>query len=537
MTRMKIGNYGIVLAVLISFFVAVNIFWIKRDQAPPMWDQSHYLGTSEVFYHTLTSEGIISFSQAFERTLRTKAPLISVLPIPFYILGGDNYKSALYVNLFFIIIGSYFLFKLGTLVYGRGEALVSVFIVNTFPLIFAMSREFLVEYGLMVFVIMWMYYFMKSDAFENKSYAYPLGIVLGLGMLMKISFPLYIVFPTLYMFATKVTALKRVDKSSLINIVITLITGVFISGTWYFENFRYVTKFAFGSGFGDVAKNYGMGDIFSLKTVLAYWVYIINYGISSYFSFLIIFLVVTKLVTRKKEEHLGDSNKTFFLLIWFAVPFIMFTFGMNKDYRYIAPVLPAIGILMGMALIRMSRIGYRRALLFILLMPLLFNYLFISFSPKNIFLRFGGLEILNNNLAYAHPPRKEHWPNKELVTLIHNDSWKTSIIDPRVTLLFNHHYLNFINLNYYSINSRFDATFDTTDYLSNESPERAAARIERDSNYILTKSDQLGPGFTNTQNIQVIALLREGRLSFKEIGSMPLPDKTFLTIYKKRSNE
>jgi hypothetical protein len=527
------------LSGVICLFVGANLLWMKNDQAPPMWDQSQYLFSSDILYHTLTSKGLISFADAFTRALQIKAPLITILPIPFYAVGGDNYCSALIVNLVFIAIGGYYLFRLVTLVFGKKGALLSVFIFNLFPLIFAMSREFLVEYGLTVFVIVWMYYLLKSHYFEDKKCVYSLGIVLGLGMLMKVTFALFILVPTLFIIIRRIADLKGLPKALLINIAITFVTGLLISGPWYFRNLKFIMQFAISGGYGKIAKYYGMGDVFSLKTILNYWLYVINNGVSSYLFFLAVFLLLYKVILLVINRPSSSIERRGFycLVLWFVVPFAVLSFGVNKDYRYLAPAYPALAILISSGLTSLSSRRYGKIFLIASLFFPVFNYLYISFPSKPIYFNIRAFEVLKKNLGYAHPPVKEDWPNKELVRFIHNDSLKTNIARPRITLLFNHHYLNFMNLSYYSINFGFDTTFDTANFLSREDPERTAARIERDSNYILTKSDQLGPDFTNTQNIRMVALLRAGRLRFKEIGSIPLPDKTFLTIYKKRSNE
>ena len=532
--RPVINKYHYALAGIILFFVSTNSIWLIKDQAPPMWDQAFYLDGSEVLYQTLTGKGVVPFLEVFTGIFQIKAPLIAVLPVPLYALLGEGYKSALLVNLAFLVLASLYLYKLGALIAGRKEAVLSIFILNTFPLIFAMSREFLVEYGLMTFVIIWMYYLIKSNDFEDKKCACLLGIILGLGMLMKISFFLYVLPPAVFLFTRKVIERKEMSRTSMKNILIILSVGILISGIWYFRNLPSIIHFAFTSGFGDTARNWGMGEVFSIKTILAYWTHIINYGISAYFFFLIILLVIVNFFIREKKESLthGDKINFFFLITWFAIPFIVFTFGVNKDYRYTAPLWPAIALLMGIALIRISE-KYGRAFLFILLIFPLLNYFYVSFSPGTVFLRYGQLELLNNYLAFAHPPIKERWPHKELVTFIYNDAVRTKNLRRRTTLLFNHPYLNFINLNYYSRNGGLNVSFDTNDYVLEEAPDETAARIERNSDYIFAKSGELGPDFANAKNVPVISLLNKGRLDFKQIGSIPLPDKTRLTIYKK----
>jgi len=274
----------------------MNFIWFKMDQVPPRWDQAYYLRESLILYDKLTNEGVLSFYNAFTDEIKEKAPLISVAPIPFYLLFGKKYISALAVNLLFIILGSYYFYKLGALMSKKRDALLGVFILNLFPLIFGLSREFWVENGLMTLVIIWLYYFFKSNCFESRKYSLVLGILTGLGMLMKVSFPLYIIAPMLFLCIKKLIKLKNLPVVYVKNAFITLIIGMLLAGTWYFKNFSYIINYAFTSGYGKIAENYQLGSVFSLKTILEYWLSIINYGISTYIFLLIICLIAIRII-------------------------------------------------------------------------------------------------------------------------------------------------------------------------------------------------------------------------------------------------
>lgn len=524
-----------VLIGVILFFVVTNVIWIIQDQAPPMWDQSHYLGSSEVLYSTLTKKGLISLIPAFARVLDTKAPLITVLPMPFYLLFGKNYTSALYVNIIFLIIGSHYLYRLGALMSDKKEAVVSVIILNTFPLIFGLSREFLVEYGLMVFVIVWMYYFIKSEGFENRKYNYPLGVVLGLGMLMKITFALYIIFPAIFVLVKGIREKRGFSKLTVSNIFYVVLIGLLISGMWYLNNFRAIIKYVISAGYGEVAKYYGLGSIFSLKTVLAYWMFVINYGISSYYFILIIFLLIPTLLIFMKNKTAAGYNKTlyfYYLMIWLTIPFIIFTFGMSKDYRFTAPLYPALALLMGVAFMQLYSRKYGKVLFILLFIPL-FNYMYISFSSSEPFvLEVSQFRLLSNRLFWAHPPVKEQWPNDKLLESIHQNALDERRYSARVVLLFDHPYVNGITLNYFAKNNYSDITFATNDLYLNEHGDKTIDKIRTESDYVITKSDRLG-NYSLVKNTPTISQLNEGKTYFRQLKILQLPDQTFLAIYKK----
>ncbi len=102
-----------------------------------------------------------------------------------------------------------------------------------------------------------------------------------------------------------------------------------------------------------------------------------------------------------------------------------------------------------------------------------------------------------------------------------------------VTLLFNHPYLNCVNLNYYSKALGYPISFNSTDYYSTGSLDEVVQRISSGAGYIMTKSRDIGPEFTNIQNVRLISILDQGQMPFTRIAEMRLPDESFVYIYRK----
>jgi hypothetical protein len=535
---MRFEKHHLILISIILFFVSMDFIWFKMNQVPPWWDQAQYLRESLILYDKLTNEGVLSFYNAFTAAFKVRAPLIAVVPIPFYLLFGKTYISALAANLLFIILGSYYFYKFGTLVSNKRDALLGVFILNLFPLIFGLSREFLVEYGLMTLVVVCLYYFLKSDCFASRKYSIVLGIFAGLGMLMKISFPLYIIAPMLFLCIKRVIKLKNLPGAYIKNALITFIIGMLLAGTWYFKNFSYIINYAFTSGYGKIAENYQMGSVFSLKTILEYWLLIINLGISTYMFLLIICLIVIWIIAflSKRSSSALEKAYWYFLVIWFVVPFVVFTFGVNKDYRFIAPCCPPIALAMSIGLNHIPLIKYKKFFLTTLLIFPVFNFLYVSFSAKPVHLETKHFIFLNNNLGYAHPPIKEEWPNEKLIEFIRLDAMRIGISPYHINtmLLCDHQYINGNTQNYYSEKNGESVYFATTNFYLKESITDLADTIQASSSYLVTKSYELGPEFSNVKNVPIVALLKTGKLNFEKIGTLPLPDETFLSVYRNK---
>lgn len=534
LTASKDVKYDIILFIIILFFVCSNLIWWKLNHAPPMWDQSDYLYCSEILFHTLKDKGILPFLSSCINILGYKAPLITILPIPFYFLLGDSYFSALCVNLLFIFICSIYLYKLTSIIYNKSSALLSVFILNSFPLVFSMSRDFWTEYGLMTFVIAWIYYLVKFDTHKSRKEACALGIVLGFGILMKVSFPLYVVPPTLLIILIRSFEQKKIPgewKGHLVILIVLMAT--IIAGPWYFKNLTKVLYYLRMVTISDQAKNYGMGDVFSLKTVLTYWIHLINRGISFYYFILLTFTCLTFCFASKKNTALEslDNKYLYLLLIWFAIPFIFFTFSIEKDVRFTVPFYPALAILMGISLSRLLLKKYCKYLPVLFMIFPVLNFMYVSFYQEPHDYKLGPFVLL----SYTHHPQREEWPNLELINIIKADSASVEN-EVLITMLCDHYYMNRWTSQYFAATSNLNLKFETVYYDRSRALDDIINDLKHTTDYVIEKSDKLGPDFSNTRNKIVKAILDQGSLPFVQIAILPLPDQTQLIIYKNAKN-
>lgn len=517
------------LTLVVLLFAVSNLIWWARDLVPPMWDQSDYLLHAQYLYQALTEDGLGAFYVSLLKGLAYKAPLLTTLPAPLYLIFGTGYKTAMLSNLVFMIAGSYFLFRLGELLVGRTEGIIAVLILHTFPLVFAMSREFLVEYGLMVIVIAWFYFILKPGSFRNVKVSGALGVVLGLGLLMKISFPLYAFLPTLFVLTILVRQ-KNVSVAEILRngAVLAGIAAV-IAVPWYLRNMKHVIDFAMISGYSERAKAYGMGEVFSLRTIFSYWGSLVD-CITTYW--LVLLLASAAVAFKRTAGNPLERSHRWVLILWFAAPFVIFTLGVNKDVRYITPILPVIALALGACMGRLWKIKYWKIPVLVVLTLALLNFAHISFSGKTI--SAGRFVVLRSWLAYAHPPIRENWPLDGIVSAVRRDAARNGLEGTAATLLFNHEYLNFINLGYYGAMQKAQVRFNTNEHYATENIDQTLDRIRKESGYLITKSDLTGPDITNTRNKEIAMRLVRGELPFQRLWDIELPDKTTLSFYRNK---
>jgi 4-amino-4-deoxy-L-arabinose transferase-like glycosyltransferase len=510
------------------------MIWLRLDTVPPLWDEAHYLRTSHELYRALIERGPGPFFAAFSTAIGTKAPLIAVLPFPFYVLFGESHLSACYVNVALLAIASALLFRLGEILVGRLGALSSVVILNSFPLVAAMSRTYLVEYGLMTMVIAWMYYLVRWQRGEVFRSSVALGLLLGLGLLMKVSFPLYVVGPTAVVMGPLLRKARGSAGSASASAAGIVALGAAIASPWYLENWRSVLGFVVSGGFGDIARDYGMGPPFSFTTLLTYWKQLVGSGVSVYYGLLLAGFGLAALIPRLCRRREPSWDRVGLLLAWWLVPFLVLSFALNKDIRYTTPYLPALALLLSGAIVGTSGQRAGRLVLALVAMGGLLNYGLYSFGAPGDQpnWRVGSVPIVASDLGWAHPPVREVWPDEEVLRFLTEDV--EGIERPRATLLFSHRRLSIHDLNYLAVLRDSPLRFDTCQFQSPESPRELARRIRTTAAYILTKSGDLGGAMLNTKNKEVLAILQREGMPFDRIEVIPLPDGSELTILKRR---
>ena len=88
----------VLLALITAGLLWVNEGYYGANTRLPTYDEAWYLETSLRMYHALKAHHLGEFVYHYRTAFLTKAPLIAVLPLPFYFLLGASHHSALLVR-------------------------------------------------------------------------------------------------------------------------------------------------------------------------------------------------------------------------------------------------------------------------------------------------------------------------------------------------------------------------------------------------------------------------------------------------------
>jgi 4-amino-4-deoxy-L-arabinose transferase-like glycosyltransferase len=160
-------------------------------------------------------------------------------------------------------------------------------IAGSMPMLYGLSHWFLVELCLIAIVCATIW--VTSDAADMKapSRYTILGALLGLGLLTKMSYPLYVLAPIGYFLfrVRKTPGSKRGLSASL------LVAGA-IALPWYMNNLVEVSRRALQAGSAETARTFATGEIFSASAIVDYIRNLVNVGPAIYFVSLLFLISI-----------------------------------------------------------------------------------------------------------------------------------------------------------------------------------------------------------------------------------------------------
>ena len=530
------------LAVFTLYLLIVNRDYYRADTRIPAYDEAWYLETSLHLYHRLTGEGWDQFVESYRGAFGTKAPLISVLPLPFYLLFGTSQYSAMLVNSLLVLVSNLCLFLLVRRWFGPDVGLAAVVFYQTMPLAYGLSRVYMAEYGLATLVLLFLYCLAASDRLTRGRWNLALGLVLGLGLLMKVLFPAFIAGPlAVTLWLRRLDAAPPSDQGFWLwracarrPLAAIALPAAALASTWYAGHLGELFRFAWHSAYGEIAPDYSAGG-------LAAWVQLlINQGMSFYYTAAVVVIGLVALAANARRMRWSDP-RLWLLLSWILPPLAALAAGRNQLIRFALPLLPAPAIVLALAVFRLGRWWIPQAAL-ALALAVFPQRLFaaLSYPPHGEraghSIHLGSWILFGRDLGWARPPVWEDpWERRRLLEALRRLAGFPS--RPQYVLLaLDHPYLNANLLNYLNAHHKYPIRFTTFGY-GESSVERALERLHRfDARFlVLGEGFQQLPEFLNRINDQIRARILRAELPFRWRATVPLAHQMKAHVYEREA--
>jgi 4-amino-4-deoxy-L-arabinose transferase-like glycosyltransferase len=518
------------LGILIAAICAVDVLWIRTNVAPPrMYDDSVYLADSVHLFQTAERRGLLPFLRECAHATKGHPPMIKILPVALYFLFGPGTAQALYSYTLLIPIFCIYLFLLAReLLDSEETAFLAVAMTTAFPLMYGMWRNVMSEFGTTVAVTACLYHLLRSDGFRIRGHAIVAGFFFGWGMLWKISFPIFVIGPALFL------GMRRLRRHPG-GVAWFGAAALLAAGPFYLIGGREVLRFVrLAAADTQYTNQWSLGPVFSVRTVMLYWLNLVNDGISAYLFALIVVLVAVYVVRR---GHLFLKGAPWFLGTWLIPSLLFFSFQVLKEGRHLLPALPAIGIAGAALLINacrgLSRPSHWTGIAMLFAWPV---YLFVassfdtSYAPRRD-LRAGPFVLMTRDLelaslqwipTYTFPANPVAWPTREIISVIAANE-PHGVNPPKVRVVGEHPYLSGLILIYQSV-------LDRTPILSHGPFAHEDPEVSDYSVVVCGPEKKYGP--LDAREPQVAAALADPRNGFQEIGRARLPAGCDALIYR-----
>jgi hypothetical protein len=476
---------------------------IARNAAPPTFDDAWYLETSFRLFSALKT-GPGAFAQSYLEAFRIKAPLVALVPIPLYALFGTGERVAVWANLPLAALAAWGWSRAASCWWhehprGKDAAALAGALTALLPMAYGLSRFFFVETLLSALLGLWAWRCAAARP-DDRREGIRLGLILGLGLLTKSTFPLLAAG-----FAWPARARLRPHAKTA------LLVGGALASTWYAANLPYIAGFAWSAGFGRVAGDYaGAGG---LAARLDWLISILRNGLSWPLAAAMA-AVGTGAILTEKNVDAGTRAA-----LWGLAPLLVYAAGVNREPRLIAPLLPIAALLAARASISFHRAPARAATAALLLVAGL------AVCADQTFLA-GPARALAFNGA---PQADRGWDRGALMDAVAGSGGRIAAV------AFEDARLNANNLSSLAAARGLDLKFINLGYAQTSS-EAALIRIKDKSCDHLIFVDGVpeseSPAFLNRANAGVRTMVASGRLRTKSVGQVVLAPGVTATVLR-----
>jgi 4-amino-4-deoxy-L-arabinose transferase-like glycosyltransferase len=528
-------HYYFILLALLLFHIINNFIIIANDNTPLLWDGGDYFYRSLRYYDVFVNFDS-NFISRFNDVSQYRPPLLMLSSLPLYFVFGRSTDVAAMTNILYLIILVLSVYGIGRRIHSKEVGLMAAFIVSVFPIIFGLSRSYWQDFPLTAMVSLSIYLLIRADYFRDRKYSILFGLSIGLGMLTKWTYFVFLTGPFFYFiisaFREKTEDDKKRDKSKL-NAIISILVGMVVASFWYIPNGLDIASKLFGlsvgvTGKGDEATRFQqlgetIGPSGTLKSLVFYGGMLVNEQVTFFFAGL--FLIFTVLLLKRERK------KTFWmLLLWIVIPVIAFTLIKNKTTRNTVAMLPAVGLIISLGIVSIRASWTRKIVIAIILFAGLFQYITVSygsnFFPKKLALTTPVGEIVfyeqYENRSYAiFRANQGDWKAEEIVNRINMDRGDKK--DIKIVLLPRDAF-TWMAMEYTSYLKELPFTFIG----AVNSPDAVL-----NADYVLLKKGGFVAPWFLMRNIHAsIDLMEEHKQEFVLLTSVTLPEeRTFLPVY------
>ncbi len=327
------------LALLLVGLGMVTAVWLAIDRRPPEWDHANHLERAILCQRSLGDpvgeavEEILAESSFYPPVVTCSAGLLGLVLPP---------RAAAHTLMWLaLVVGTLAIFGLGRRFLNPGSGLLAAFLFATGPFVVFSLLHFQLDLPLAAVVAVALYALARTEDLAHRRWSLVLGLVMGLGMLTKPSFPAYVCGAVPW---TLGCALRAGDRRRRVaNLLIALGVTALIAIPWYGPRLVGLPIQVLNRSFKQAAES-GHAPAMTSAGLLFYPRWIVpQLGLV---ATVLLVLGVILLVRRPRGRG---------FLLAALTPAVLFFLIQNKNLRYTLPLLPAATLIAAAAVALLGR--------------------------------------------------------------------------------------------------------------------------------------------------------------------------------------
>ncbi len=341
------------LLALMLYSSAAHVATVQRDTAPPYVDSAGYF-REIVYWHSLMRDG--RWAKLAERLERQDArpPLSRLITAAIVTVAGDrSLRMVRQSQLFYLLMLLACTYGIGVRLTGRGASgLLACVLLAAYPHVFGLNRLIWMDPPMAAFIALSVLVLLWTGGLRRPWRCALLGLTLGLGMLTRPTFVVFVGGPVAYLAAESWLVARRLDPAQrwarrrqlLRGMSLTMAVALLVALPWYLHMSRALM--------GNLHFNAGMQElpgrsVTTLKSATIYLEYLHRNQIGKW-------LLVPLAVAAVPFLRHASWRARGVLGLWFLLPFLFHTFVITgvQWNRFTMPYLPALALISAVGLTR-----------------------------------------------------------------------------------------------------------------------------------------------------------------------------------------
>jgi|GEM_PF-1421383 len=517
-----------ILLLFLALYSAFNYAWVKQDTIPFWFDYALYFRHSIQIFKAARADfsslvnsilGIKEFADVYHPH-RILLPLVSA---PFYSIWGVSKEVAVMTTTIFFAILIFSIFGITEKMLNRTAGVAAVLMFSFYPYTYSHLRVYSPEFAVMAMVTLSIYLLILSEHYQKGIFSLIFGISLGLGMITKEIYAVFIIGPLIYSIYDSLTGNYQIcaRRQRFLNILFSLSVGALITSIWYLPHisqiYNRITLVAYSE---EIRKIYGYPAVLSWEGLTFYL-----FAAQEVMWFYLIFFFLSLTLSYNKLRH----NYIFKILMsWIIVSYFILTSAKDKSPMYFFPLMPAFAAITSVGLMSLES----RLLKISILVPLILigALLFVStvFPAFNIFPGY------KQRYGWTFP-RNEDWKTSQILNYIKeiNDKLDKPYEHPIIYVIPNTSEVSAPVFAYYNEMLNLGFRFRGRDIHRNYHNLRDN---EIDSDFLILKDSGYQGDFVDDEYLKWVSGHLKANADFIELPSkFLLPDNSAIRVYLKKN--